>query len=158
MVWGHLIPGMRFIYMHKPVTSLTSNLISCSVHFCYLLDLFDGKWFRPSCIGIRFMNMRKHVHMCRPAPSSTSDLDLVTCSGHFCDLDCWLEMVWEHLFLGMRWIHLYIKACSFFASVLVSFQVSHNINTETFVFLPISLVPCILKKGFLVLLDFCLTP
>ena len=37
---------------------------------------------------------------------------------------CWWEMVWCHLILSMRFMHLYWKAYSFFASVFVSFQAS----------------------------------
>ena len=37
---------------------------------------------------------------------------------------CWCEMVHGHLILSMRFMHLYWKASSFFASVFVSFQAS----------------------------------
>ena len=37
---------------------------------------------------------------------------------------CWCEMVSGHLILSMRFMHLYWKASSFFASVFVSFQAS----------------------------------
>ena len=105
MAWGHLIPGMRFIPMHKQVAPSTSSLCSFlwSSGFCLARDDL-----RPSYIGMVYVNMWNHINMCSPVPSSTSDLDLMTCSGHFCDLDCWLEMVWGYLILGMHWMHLYI--------------------------------------------------
>ena len=37
---------------------------------------------------------------------------------------CWCEMVRGHLILSMRFMHLYWKASSFFASAFVSFQAS----------------------------------
>ena len=59
---------------------------------------------------------------------------------------CWCEMVRGHLILSMRFMHLYWKASSFFASVFVSFQASQPyiktaltivLSNLTFVFLPL---------------------
>jgi len=89
-------------------------------------------------------------YMSNPIPSSTSDF--ITRSVHSCVL---LNLLVGD---GLRSPYLYWKPSSFFASVFVSFQASQPyiktdvtivLNNCTFVFLPISLVPHILRPTYI---------
>lgn len=88
-----------------------------SVHFCGLLDLFGNRWFDAI---LYWYALQEYVISCKRAVQF--HVRRVIYISSFASV---ISVIRGNIILGMRWMRLYIKASSFFASVFVKFWLSH---------------------------------